>query len=75
MIFELLDTDSEDLVGEYDRRDEALRAIAGRVRRDGPGAVDRLALAWLDPERGRSQEIACGPALATLALANAQDDG
>lgn len=58
MIFELVDLRTGDLAGEYDGRDDALRAIAETVRTSGADAVALLALRRLDPDRRHSQEIA-----------------
>ena len=68
MIFELIDLRTGDLAGEFDDRDEALRAVAATVSARGVDAATPLALRWLDPDRGHGQEIARGNELVRLAL-------
>ena len=73
MIFELIDLRSSELIGEYGGRDEALRAIADKVRAEGALATAQLSLRWFDPNRGHSQEVARGERLADLALRTLDD--
>jgi hypothetical protein len=66
MAYELWDTESRNVVGEYETEDEALAVVRHAIDRDGPGAADSLMLAFED-RTGRSRMIASGAELADRA--------
>jgi hypothetical protein len=70
MAYELWDTDSRNVVGEYDSEAEALAVVRQAIDRDGPDAANSLMLAFED-RTGRSRMIASGAELVDRAQAAA----
>lgn len=71
-LFELIDTESANLVGDYESESAALQAVAEVVKEYGVNSPEVLTLALLrlDVPRGRGS-IAAGADLAARALAHA----
>ena len=70
--FELWDTQSHNLMGDYETEGQALAAVAEAIGAHGPGSVDSIMLVRVGP-RGGLTRIAVGPALAARALAAAAE--
>lgn len=68
MIYTLWDTDSGNLLGTYDAKQDALDVIRTAIGAYGPSYVDGLVLGTEDDD-GRPKAIAEGSDLAKLALA------
>lgn len=68
--FELWDTKSHNLVGDYDTQAAALEAVIKAARKHGVEAVRSLILVRVGP-RGGLKRVAVGSDLAELALSTA----
>lgn len=66
MIYGLWDTETNNLVGDFDNRRDALALVLRAIERNGPHDTDTLALD-VEDEHGEGQLIAYGPELAELA--------
>lgn len=66
MIYALWDTDTHNLVAEYERLEEALHLVLRGIERNGPQDADALALE-VENEHGDVRILAQGEELASLA--------
>lgn len=66
MAYELWDTMSRNVVGDYDTEEQALKVVRDALALDGRQAVDSLLLAYED-RNGRTETVAAGAALADRA--------
>ncbi|MGH2532251.1 MAG: hypothetical protein ACRDJW_08065 [Thermomicrobiales bacterium] len=66
MAFELWDTETNNLVGNYDTREAALQIVQNAIQAHGVDATARLALGYED-RQGRTTLIAQGTDLIELA--------
>lgn len=66
MIYGLWDTETNNLVGDFDNRRDALALVLRAIERNGPHDTDTLALD-VEDEHGEGHLIAYGPELAELA--------
>jgi hypothetical protein len=67
--FEIWHLDSGNLLGEFEREQDALASVRENVRTEGPSVVTGIALVEID-EGGESKVLAQGDELIRLVLAS-----
>ena len=73
MVYTLWDTETHNMVAEYERLEDALQLVLRGIERNGPNDTDALALERED-DSGDTATVARGPALAELARHELEKD-